>query len=69
MKTTAIAFVLLVSSFALVGLTPQAAAFDYCVEGTWKDCDRHLVCIGRSKDYYGERCSYGIPWHCCPWLA
>ena len=71
MKTLSLALALLFATAGLAALAPTAAAFDWCVEGTHKDCTSHVACIGRSYDSRGERCTVGVKRPCaydCPYL-
>lgn len=65
MRTHAILLGLLLTGLPLATLAPVADAFDWCVEGTRKDCDSHIVCIGRSwSQWYGETCTVGVERPC-----
>lgn len=60
-----LALVLLLAGTSALAVVPTASAFDWCVEGTPKDCRSHLVCIGRSySTYTGERCNVGVERPC-----
>lgn len=60
MKTVPVVLALLFATASLTALAPTAAAFDWCVNGTHKDCTSHVVCVGRSYDSRGERCNVGV---------
>lgn len=64
MRTLTIATSLLFVGLSLAALAPAATAFDWCVEGTHKDCTSHVACIGRSYDSRGERCNVGVERPC-----
>ena len=64
MKMTTLALALLFATAGLSAVMPAASAFDWCVEGTSKDCTSHVVCVGRSYDSRGERCSVGVERPC-----
>jgi hypothetical protein len=65
LKTTTLALSLLLVGLSFAALAPTASAFDWCVEGTHKDCRSHLVCIGRSwSAYSGETCKVGVARPC-----
>lgn len=64
MRATVLLLGLLFAGTGLLAAAPSAAAFDWCVEGTHKDCYSHVFCIGRSWDSRGERCNVGMERPC-----